>query len=80
MAWPDLLAMLRGYEAEQMAEMNRFRHLAISPLLAMGSKITPQKFLPLPIDHDDMKVISKEDFTALARKLAEMDKKKMAKA
>ena len=68
MAWPDLLAMLRGYEAEQMAEMNRFRHLAISPLLAMGSKITPQKFLPLPIDEVKAEEsMTHEQFTALAK-------------
>lgn len=80
MSFPDMMAAIEGYSDEEIKEANRLRHIMWAPLAAMGSKATPKQLIPLPIDHEDIKPISREDFMALARKLAEMDKKKMAKA
>lgn len=81
MGFLDMMNVIEGYSDEEMKETNRLRHLMWSPLAAMGSKITPKQLIPLPIDGtSDIKPVSKDEFLALAAKMAALDKKEMAKA
>lgn len=80
MGFLDMIAAIEGFGDEQMIEANRFRHLLLAPAWAMGSKESVRHLMPLSIDGENDKPVSKDEFLALAKKMAALDKKKIAKA
>lgn len=81
MGWIDLMTAIEGYNDGEMIEANRFRHLMLAPHWAMGGKETVSKVFPLPIDKNpDYRPMSENDFIALANRMAELDKRRRAKA
>lgn len=68
MGFMDMLTAIEGFNDEQIAEANRFRHLLLAPAWAMGSKVTVRRVMPLPIDETEItETMSKEDFLMLAK-------------
>lgn len=76
-----MITIIEGFNEGQVSELNRMRHIMWASLSAMGSKVTPRQLLPLPVDGmSDAKPVTQDEFLALAKKMADLDKAKRAKA